>query len=73
MHRTESIDYDVVLERALTLVLDDSETKLRPGDVVVQRGTNHAGANRSGAPCRMLFVRVDGQYDAALVQAQADR
>jgi hypothetical protein len=37
--------------------------------VVVQRGTNHAWANRSGKPCRMLFVLVDGQYDPTIEQA----
>ena len=63
MHRTESVDYGVVIEGELTLVLDDSEVLLRPGSVVVQRGTNHAWANRSGALCRMLFVLVDGRYD----------
>lgn len=73
MHRTESIDYGVVLQGALTLVLDDSEVELAPGDVVVQRGTNHAWANRSAAPCRMLFVLVDGQYEPALADALAGR
>jgi hypothetical protein len=43
-------------------VLDDSEVELKPGSVVVQRGTNHAWANRSGKPCRMLFVLIDGTY-----------
>lgn len=65
MHRTESVDYGVLIEGELTLVLDDSEVRLKPGSVVVQRGTNHAWANRSGKPCRMLFVLVDGQYDPA--------
>lgn len=69
MHRTESVDYGVVLEGELTLVLDASEVQLRPGSVVIQRGTNHAWANRSGQPCRMLFVLVDGQFDAALERA----
>lgn len=62
MHRTESIDYGVVIEGACTLVLDVGEVELRPGSVVVQRGTNHAWANRSGKTCRMLFVLVDGAY-----------
>jgi mannose-6-phosphate isomerase-like protein (cupin superfamily) len=62
MHRTESIDYGVVIEGEMTLVLDDSEVLLRPGSVVVQRGTNHAWANRSGRPCRMLFVLIDGVH-----------
>lgn len=62
MHRTESIDYGVVIEGEMTLVLDDSEVLLRPGSVVVQRGSNHAWANRSGKPCRMLFVLIAGAY-----------
>ncbi|MEN9888383.1 MAG: hypothetical protein RL559_420 [Pseudomonadota bacterium] len=69
MHRTESVDYGVVIEGELTLVLDDSEVALRPGSVVVQRGTNHAWANRSGRVCRMLFVLVDGAYAPELAQA----
>ena len=73
MHRTESVDYGVVIEGEITLVLDDSEVPLRPGSVVVQRGTNHAWANRSGRPCRMLFVLVDGAFDPALAAALARR
>jgi mannose-6-phosphate isomerase-like protein (cupin superfamily) len=69
MHRTESIDYGVVIEGEMTLVLDDSEVPLKPGSVVVQRGTNHAWANRSGKPCRMLFVLIGGQYEPALAEA----
>ena len=73
MHRTESIDYGVVIEGEMTLVLDDSEVLLKPGSVVVQRGTNHAWANRSGRPCRMLFVLLDGAYEPAIAQALAAR
>lgn len=73
MHRTESVDYGVVIEGELTLVLDDSEVQLRPGSVVVQRGSNHAWANRSGKPCRMLFVLVDGAYEPSLAAALATR
>jgi len=47
-------------------VLDDSEVPLRAGSVIIQRGTNHAWANRSGRPCRMLFILVDGQYSPEL-------
>lgn len=61
MHRTESVDYGVVIEGELTLVLDDSEVQLKPGSVVVQRGTNHAWANRSGAMARVAFVLVDAR------------
>ena len=73
MHRTESIDYGVVIEGEMTLVLDDSEVLLKAGSVVVQRGTNHAWANRSGRPCRMLFVLLDGAYEPAIAQALAAR
>jgi mannose-6-phosphate isomerase-like protein (cupin superfamily) len=73
MHRTETVDYGVVIEGEVTLVLDDSEVLLRPGSVVVQRGTNHAWANRSGRPCRMLFVLVDGRYDPSIAAALARR
>lgn len=69
MHRTESVDYGIVMEGEMTLVLDESEVLLRPGSVVVQRGTNHAWANRSGKPCRMLFVLVDGTYAPAIATA----
>ncbi|ATR18998.1 Hypothetical protein RMHFA_05661 (plasmid) [Roseomonas mucosa] len=62
MHRTESIDYGVVIEGEMTLVVDEGEVVLKPGSVVIQRGTNHAWANRSGKVCRMLFVLISGQY-----------
>jgi naringenin degradation protein FdeH len=62
MHRTESIDYGIVLEGAVTLLLDDgSETRLRAGDVVIQRGTDHAWVNAADEPARMAFVLVDGR------------
>jgi len=61
MHRTETVDVGVVLEGETWLLLDDgSETRMGAGDVVVQRGTNHAWANRSDRPVRMVFVLVDG-------------
>jgi mannose-6-phosphate isomerase-like protein (cupin superfamily) len=69
MHRTESIDYGIVIEGEMTLVLDDSDVLLKPGSVVVQRGTNHAWANRSGKPCRMLFILIDGAYAPDLATA----
>ena len=73
MHRTESVDYGVVIEGELTLVLDAGEVLLRPGSVVIQRGSNHAWANRSGRPCRMLFVLLDGRYEPGLAAALARR
>ncbi len=73
MHRTESVDYGIVIEGEMTLVLDDSEVLLKPGSVVVQRGTNHAWANRSKRPCRMLFVLVDGAYEPSIAATLARR
>ena len=46
----------------ITLVLDKGTADLKAGDVVIQRGTNHAWANRSDKPCRMLFILVDGKF-----------
>ena len=57
-HRTDSIDYGVVLEGEITLELDDGERMLRQGDVVVQMGTRHAWRNTGDSPARMLFVMV---------------
>lgn len=73
MHRTESVDYGIVIDGELTLVLDDSEVQLRPGSVVIQRGTNHAWANRSQRPCRVLFMLIDATYDPAIAAALAQR
>jgi mannose-6-phosphate isomerase-like protein (cupin superfamily) len=73
MHRTESVDYGVVLAGEITLVLDESETVLRPGSIVVQRGTNHAWANRSGRMARMVFILVSGCYAPELRAALAER
>jgi len=61
MHRTETVDYALVLEGEIWAVMDEGETLLRAGDILIQRGTNHAWANRSGKTCRIAFVLVDGQ------------
>jgi mannose-6-phosphate isomerase-like protein (cupin superfamily) len=66
MHRTETIDYAVVLEGQMTLVMDDREIVLNTGDVVVQRGTNHAWSNRSSTRVRMLYILIDGRFDPEL-------
>jgi mannose-6-phosphate isomerase-like protein (cupin superfamily) len=73
MHRTETVDYGIVIEGEIALALDDSEVSLGPGSVVVQRGTNHAWANRSGRLCRMLFVLMDGTYDPTIATTLAGR
>jgi hypothetical protein len=66
MHRTESIDYGIVLDGEVTLIVDEGETTVRAGDIVIQRGTNHAWSNRSGRPCRIAFVLIDGAFAEGL-------
>jgi mannose-6-phosphate isomerase-like protein (cupin superfamily) len=73
MHRTESVDYGILIEGEITLIVDRGESVLKPGDVVVQRGTNHAWANRSGKTARMLFVLLDGKFDPAIAASLAAR
>jgi naringenin degradation protein FdeH len=62
MHRTETVDYAVVLEGEITLLLDEGDVQLKAGDVVIQRGTSHAWTNRSGKPVKMLYVLIDGDF-----------
>ncbi len=59
MHRTRSLDYVMVLSGEIWSILDEGEVLMRAGDVMVQRGTNHAWANRSDKPCAVAFVLVD--------------
>jgi mannose-6-phosphate isomerase-like protein (cupin superfamily) len=59
MHRTNSVDYAVVLKGEITMLLDDSDVELKAGDVVVQRGTNHAWSNRGKESCQIAFILVD--------------
>lgn len=66
MHRTSTVDYVVVISGEVVLVLDDSEVTLRQGDVVVQRGTDHAWENRSTVPARMAFFHLDAQFSEEL-------
>lgn len=66
MHRTQTVDYGIVLEGELTLILDRGETILKAGDIVIQRGTNHAWANRTNTYCRVAFVLIDGQFTEEL-------
>src|SRR5689334_15134331 len=59
MHRTETIDYVIVLEGEIEMDMDNSTVKMKAGDVMVQRGTNHAWANRSDKRARVAFVLID--------------
>jgi mannose-6-phosphate isomerase-like protein (cupin superfamily) len=61
MHRTRTIDYALVLSGEIDMFLDDSEIHLKAGDVVVQRGTNHAWVNRGTAPCQVAFILIDAK------------
>ena len=61
MHRTETIDYVIVLEGEIEMDMDQSTVRLKAGDVMVQRGTNHAWANRSSARARVAFVLIDAE------------
>ena len=61
MHRTRSVDYAVVMEGEIDMLLDDCEVHLSAGDVLVQQGTNHAWVNRGTRPCRIAFVLIDAK------------
>ena len=60
-HRTDTVDYALVLEGEIWAVLDETETLMRAGDVLIQRGTYHAWDNRSDAVCRIAFVLLDAE------------
>ncbi|HEX4033039.1 MAG TPA: cupin domain-containing protein [Solirubrobacteraceae bacterium] len=62
MHRSRSLDYAILLSGECELLLDDgSATLVRAGDVVIQRGTNHAWRNSSSEPARFAWILVDAQ------------
>ncbi len=67
MHRTRTVDYAMVIEGEAVLHLTDSEVVLGVGDVVVQRGTDHAWENRSDAVTRMVFFHIDARFDPGLL------
>jgi naringenin degradation protein FdeH len=62
VHRTQSVDYGIVLSGEVVLALDDTETVLRAGDVVVQQGTSHRWENRTAETARMAFILIDGAF-----------
>ena len=71
MHRTQTLDYGIVTEGEVWLALDQEEVHLQRGDVVVQRGTNHAWSNRTEQMARMVFILLDGRYAEAVQGVQA--
>ena len=61
MHRTETIDYVIVLAGEIEMDMDRSSVKLKAGDILIQRGTNHAWVNRSSEAARVAFVLIDAK------------
>jgi len=62
MRKTRTLDFCLILEGEITLVLDTEEVHLKAGDTVVQRGTRHAWSNRSDAPCVLAISSHDATY-----------
>ena len=67
-HRTRTIDYAVVLDGEIDMLLDDSEIHVKAGDVLVQQATNHAWVNNGTKPCRIAFILIDGKTPPAWKQ-----
>ena len=68
MHRTKSIDYAIVLEGEIDMLLDDTEVHMKAGDIMVQQGTNHAWVNNGTKPCRIAFILIDAKEPPAWKQ-----
>lgn len=66
MHKTETIDYGIVLSGEIVLIMDEGETLCKAGDIIIQRGTNHGWANRSDQDCRIAFILIDGKFSPEL-------
>jgi mannose-6-phosphate isomerase-like protein (cupin superfamily) len=64
-HTTNSIDYAIVLKGEIWAVMDEGETLLRQGDVLIQRGTHHAWSNRSDGPALLAFILIGGSAAAS--------
>jgi quercetin dioxygenase-like cupin family protein len=60
-HRTDSIDYAVVISGEIAMQLDDNTVTLKAGDVLVQRGTIHNWINKTNKPCVIAFVLIDAK------------
>jgi naringenin degradation protein FdeH len=61
MHRTLTVDYAIIMQGEIDMLLDDSEIHLKAGDVLIQQGTNHAWVNRRTEPCRIAFILIDAK------------
>ena len=60
-HKTDTIDYAIVLSGEIYALMDEGEVLLKAGDVLIQRGTNHAWSNRTEEPCCVAFVLIDAE------------
>jgi hypothetical protein len=58
MHKTNTVDYALVLDGEIWALMDEGETLLKAGDCLVQRGTNHAWSNRTDKSCRVAFILI---------------
>ncbi len=63
MHQTGTLEYVIILSGELYLILDEGETLLKPGDIVVQLGSNHAWSNRSDKPCVQIAILLDAKSE----------
>jgi len=61
MHKTSTVDYIILLSDQVTMLLDRSEVDLKPFDVVIQRGTNHAWVNKGREPALLVAVLIDAK------------
>lgn len=60
-HKTATVDYAIVLSGEIYAMMDQGEVLLKPGDVLIQRGTNHAWSNRTAEPAVIAFVLIDAE------------
>lgn len=60
-HRTDSVDYAVVMSGSIDMELDGQTVTLNAGDVLIQRGTIHNWVNRGSVPCMIAFVLVSAK------------
>jgi quercetin dioxygenase-like cupin family protein len=61
MHKTDTVDYAIVISGEIYAVMEKGEVLLHPGDSLIQRGTNHAWSNRTEQPCVVAFVMVSAK------------
>lgn len=61
MHKTKTVDYIILLEGEVTLIMDEDEVDLKPFDVVIQRGTNHTRINKGSKPALLVAVLIDAE------------